>query len=233
MGPANTDLIEGDAGYNSSSNSYTTTFSTAPNALSGNCLTQWLTSEGGHPDTQRCPISTKDIINQETLWASSTTHQVQSTTYRGPSTSKGGQSNRPQAYFLTHRFTNYCHGQCNQSVPGGKTAVPSPVSLKYGNACTKKNIGAIITILPTLQAPEVFAHMEHILRQWTRLTMLRFWRRIKSPQQPLLGGHEHLPHHYIWIYSSINKKRNLPLHGCVWGPTSKIISQSYTHHHRW
>ena len=66
MGPADTYLIKVTAGYDSSDNAYTTTFSTAPNVPSVNYPTPFLTSKGGHPYASRSPISTKDTINQGT-----------------------------------------------------------------------------------------------------------------------------------------------------------------------
>ena len=50
MGPSNNALHKGAAGYHSSTNAYTTTFNTAPNAPSDHCPTPILTSKGGHPE---------------------------------------------------------------------------------------------------------------------------------------------------------------------------------------
>ena len=160
-------------------------------------------------------------------------NKVQITPHRGPATSKGEQDTWHSAYCQAHAFTNRSHGQCYHPNPSGPTTISSQVSPKSGNACPRQNPKTTLRLPPTPQAPEVFAHMEHILSQWTRTTMPRIRQRIKSPQEPTNWGQKYFLHHSIWRYPSWQTKGKLLLHGCVWILTPKERSQSYTHHRRW
>ena len=77
------------------------------------------------------------------------------------------------------------------------------------------------------------AHMEHLLRQWTRPTISSSWQRIKGSQVPTRWGHKDFPHHSISRHPLWQTYVNFALYGCVWSPTSKRILQSYTHRCRW